>query len=140
MGGVLILLLALTYLSLLPLIEKQRQLNDRYERLLSELSWLQEQTAVVSGLSNSCSDSDTVAVGERANILRLVRRNQLVLGDLTKKAGDYSLNFTASDANSIMRMAYQVACEQMFITRLEIAASNAPGSPIAGTMEISGVN
>jgi type II secretory pathway component PulM len=139
-GGALILLLTLTYASFLPLVEKQRQLNDRHEQLLLQLSWLKNQATVVSRLTNSCTGADTAAVTERDTIIRLVRRNQLILGNLTQQTRDYSLNFTASDANAIMRMAYQVACEGLLITRLEIAASNETGSPIAGTMEVSGVN
>jgi len=62
------------------------------------------------------------------------------LGNLTQKVQGYSLSFTSSDANSIMRMAYQVACEGLFITRLKIAASDESGSPFAGTMEITGLD
>jgi len=139
LGGALMLLLTLTYVLLLPLVEKQRQLNDRQEQLSLQLSWLQNQAAVVSGLTNSCSGGDTEAVPERDAIIRLVRRNQLILGNLTQQVRGYSLSFTGSDANSIMRMAYQVACEGLFIARLEITASDESASPFAGTMEITGV-
>ena len=140
LSGALMLLLALTYVLLLPLVEKQRQLNDRQEQLSLQLSWLQNQATVVSGLTNSCSGGDTEAVPERDAIIRLVRRNQLILGNLTQQLGGYSLSFTGTDANSIMRMAYQVACEGLFIARLDIAASDESTSPFAGAMEITGVH
>jgi hypothetical protein len=37
-------------------------------------------------------------------------------------------------------MAYQVVCEGLFITRLEIVASDESGTPFAGTMEITGLD
>lgn len=140
LGGALILLLTLTYVLLLPLVEKQHQFNDRHEKLSLQLSWLQDQAAVVSELTNSCTGADTDVVPQRDAIIRLVRRNQLILGNITQQMQGYSLSFTSSDANSIMRMAYQVACEGLFIARLEIAASDESGSPFTGTMEITGVD
>lgn len=140
LGGTLMLLLALTYVLLLPLVEKQRQFNDRHEKLLLQLSWLQDQAAVVSELTNSCTSADTDAVPQRDAILRLVRRNQLILGNLTQQVQGYSLSFAGSNTNAIMRMAYQVVCEGLFITRLEIVASDESGTSFAGTMEITGVD
>ena len=140
LGGALVLLLTLTYVLLLPLIEKKRELKDRYEQFSLELSWLQNQAEVVSGLTNSCTGADTKAVPERDAIIRLVRRNQLILGNLTQQVQGYSLSFAGSNTNAIMRMAYQVVCEGLFITRLEIVASDESGTSFAGTMEITGLD
>ena len=64
----------------------------------------------------------------------------IILGNLTQQVQGYSLSFAGSNTNAIMRMAYQVVCEGLFITRLEIVASDESGTSFAGTMEITGVD
>lgn len=142
-GGVLIIIAAL-YLAFMPLLDRHSEIEGQHRQLQANLTWLQDQAAIVPRLLNSCSGRELAAGKDKDIISTLVRRSQLRLVSITEAAKGISLNFNGTDANRMMRLAHQIGCEGFSIQRFEVSAAGQAGetrpSEFAGVMEVQRVN
>jgi len=134
--GVALVVVALIYLAVLPTWHKHSALSTQYSQLQGDLQWLHQQREVVSRLSNNCSVK-LVSQGSSRKVLgRLVRRNQLKLGSIQEVGDTFNLNFTGSDANSIMRLVHEIACEGYMVKSLQILEPAEDPNTILANLEV----
>ena len=70
----------------------------------------------------------------------LIRRNQLRLKNL-RDVGDWLvLNFTSIDANRVVRIAHQIACQGFVVDSLQVNGSGSEANLLDATMEVIYVN
>ena len=58
LAGIVMLFFTVIYVALSPIMEKHDQLVDQSNQLKTDLQWLQQQSAVVSKLSNGCGNRE----------------------------------------------------------------------------------
>jgi|TARA_B110000977_G_scaffold77340_1_gene104294 type II secretory pathway component PulM len=136
-AGALFVFIALIYLALLPSIERSAELQQRHQILQADLQWLSEQSASVSRLSNSCVDK-TIKAGAATDVInRLVRRNQIKLSKITEQAqGKYALNLESTNANRLLQLAHQLACQGLTTNVLDLSRSESEETTYAVRMEV----
>lgn len=123
-----------------PMVTKQNELASKAESIRENLNWLQEQRSVVVRLQNNCASnhSHTQLTSTKGDFERLTRRNQLSLDQSTTKSnGGTELTFSGSDANRVMHLVHELACEGFVVESLDIQRS-ADGK-IKGAMEVASV-
>lgn len=124
-AGAGILLLAAIYTMLLPGMERSSELQQRYQTLQADLQWLRDQSATVSRLGNSCVDKRISSASHSDVITRTVRRNQLKLLNLAEQGSmKYQLSIEGGNANRILQLAHQLACQGFTIQNLQISAES----------------
>jgi len=134
--GAALLVAALIYLAVLPSWHKHDALSTQYSQLQGDLQWLHQQREVVSRLSNNCSIK-LISQGSSNKVLsRLVRRNQLKLGSIQEAGDTINLSFTGSDANSIVRLAHEIACEGYMVKSLQILESAEDPNAMLANLEV----
>ncbi|MGB2259626.1 MAG: type II secretion system protein GspM [Porticoccaceae bacterium] len=137
--GAISIVAAMLYLSLLPQWEKYNQLSAQQSQLQSDLQWLHQQRQVVARLSNSCPLS-VVSNGSKTKMLnRLLRRNQLKLIDMREASSTIGFSFTGTDANEMLRLAHEIACDGLVVESFEIVKSPEDSNRLAAMMEVSSV-
>ncbi len=138
-AGALLILSAMLYLALLPQWQEYDELSAQQSQLQSDLQWLHEQREVVARLSNSCPLS-VRSKGSRTKMLtRLLRRNQLKLIDMREAGNAISLSFTGTDANEMLQLAYEIACDGFVVNSFEIVKSPEDNNRLAAMMEVSAI-
>ena len=95
--GAALLVVAAIYMALLPAMQKNAELEQRYKSLSEDMQWLREQSAVVSGLDSSCAGQAHSGGKKKEVITRIVRRNQLKLLGLNQDDLTF-FSFTVSRA------------------------------------------
>lgn len=138
--GAAVVLIALIYLALGPQLNRNTDLAGQQSDLQADLLWLQQQQSVVSRLTNSCSSSTASAQPAKDLLTRLIRRNQLRLQNLREVGDGMVLSFSASDANRIVRIAHQIACQGFTVGSMQVTASTAESNLWDATLEVSYVN
>ncbi|MBT4164913.1 MAG: hypothetical protein HOE58_08920 [Porticoccaceae bacterium] len=132
--GIVMLFFTSIYVALSPIMEKHDQLVDQSNQLKIDLQWLQQQSAVVSNLSNGCGNRVVQQGSGRDNLTKLVRRNQLRLGQIRDLNNGFEVRFSGADGNRILRLSHQIVCAGFNVQALEVERS----SPelFEGSMEI----
>jgi type II secretory pathway component PulM len=138
-GGAAVFI-ALLYTALLPQLDRNSDLASQQTVLQADMLWLQQQQAVVSRLTNSCSSSTASAEQAKDLLTRLIRRNQLRLKNLREVGDGLVLNFTSSDANRVVRIAHQIACQGFVVDSMQVNGSGSEANLWDATMEVSYVN
>ena len=124
-AGAAIVLLAAIYTMLLPGMEKSAELQQRYQTLQADLQWLRDQSATASRLGNSCVEKRISRASHSDVITRTVRRNQLKLLNLSEQGSmKYQLSIEGANANRILQLAHQLACQGLTIRNLQITAES----------------
>ena len=139
-AGATVVLLALIYMVLSPQLDRHRDLTQQQADLQADMMWLQDQRAVVSQLTNSCSQTDTSTDSATEVLTRLIRRNQLRLQNLREVSGGFELRVFSSDANRIVRLAHQIACEGFVVDGMEVSLSSTERNQWDASMEVRHVN
>jgi type II secretory pathway component PulM len=139
-AGAVFVFIALVYLALLPSIERSTELQERHQILQADLQWLGEQSASISRLSNSCVDK-TIKTGAAIDVInRLIRRNQIKLSNIAERAqGKYVLNLETANANRLLQLAHQLACQGLTTNTLDISRSESNESTYVVRMEVQHV-
>ena len=140
-AGAVFVFCALVYLALLPSFERSTELQERHRILQADLQWLSEQRASVSRLSNSCVDKTIKPGAAKEVINRLVRRNQIKLVKIAEQTqGKYALNLESINANRLLQLAHQLACQGLKTTLLDVSRSDAAAANYVARMEVHHVN
>ena len=134
LAGIVMLFFTVIYVALSPIMEKHDQLVDQSNQLKTDRQWLQQQRAVVSKLSNSCGNREIQQGSDRDNRTKLVRRNQLRLGQIRDLNNGFELRFSGADGNRILRLSHQVACAGFNVQSLKVERSSL--ELLEGSMEI----
>ncbi|UVW34921.1 type II secretion system protein M [SAR92 clade bacterium H455] len=139
--GAGIVFLAAVYLALLPSLERSTELQERHRILQADLQWLSEQSASVSRLSNSCVDK-TIKKGAAKDVInRLIRRNQIKLVKFAEQAqGKYALYLESANANRLLQLAHQLACQGLKTNLLDVRRPDAAATNYVVRMEVQHVN
>ena len=137
--GAILIVAAMLYLTLLPQWEKYNELSAQQSTLQSDLQWLHKQRDVVARLGNSCPLS-VVSKGSKTKMLtRLLRRNQLKLIDMREASDAIRLSFTGTEANEMVRLAHEIACDGFVVESFEIVKFPEDNNRLAAMMEVSSV-
>lgn len=134
LAGIVMLFFTVIYVALSPIMEKHDQLVDQSNQLKTDRQWLQQQRAVVSKLSNGCGNREIQQGSDRDNLTKLVRRNQLRLGQIRDLNNGFELRFSGADGNRILRLSHQVACAGFNVQSLKVERSSL--ELLEGSMEI----
>ena len=134
LAGIVMLFFTVIYVALSPIMEKHDQLVDQSNQLKTDRQWLQQQRAVVSKLSNSCGNREIQQGSDRDNLTKLVRRNQLRLGQIRDLNNGFELRFSGADGTRILRLSHQVACAGFNVQSLKVERSSL--ELLEGSMEI----
>lgn len=135
--GAALLIVAGLYVSLLPAMHKNAELQQQYASLSEDLQWLREQRAVVNRLNDGCSAQTIKTSGHKAVISRIIRRNQLKLLDLAQ--GDkYSYSFSVGGAspNSVLRVVHQLTCQGLALESMSINSSSDAKAAYLANVEV----
>ena len=135
-AGVIVSVAALVYLTVLPLWDKHSTLSAQHSQLQADLQWLHQQREVVSRLSNNCSVKLVSDGAPRKILPRLVRRNQLKLDSIQQASDSFSLEFSGSDANSIVRVVHEIACDGYLVQSLQIIKSADDAKLLIANLEV----
>lgn len=138
--GAAAVLAALLFTLLVPQLDRNSDLARQQTELQADRLWLQQQQAVVSRLTNSCSSSKLSAQPVKDVLTRLIRRNQLRLKNLREVGDGMVLSFTSSDANRVVRIAHQIACQGFVVDSMQVSGSATETNLWDATMEVSYVN
>jgi type II secretory pathway component PulM len=122
--GTALLFVAALYMALLPAMQKNAELEQRYVSLSDDLVWLKEQSAVVSRLNSSCSDQLLQSGEKKEVIIRTVRRNQMKLFGIDNSESLYSFSVSAPSANRVLQLAYQLTCQGLALENLSVTSSS----------------
>jgi type II secretory pathway component PulM len=122
--GTALLFVAALYMALLPAMQKNAELEQRYASLSDDLVWLKEQSAVVSRLNNSCSGQAMQSGKKKEVITRIARRNQIKLFDIDNSESLYSFSVSAPSANRVLQLAYQLTCQGLALENLSVTSSS----------------
>ena len=135
-AGAVVVVAALIYLTVLPSWDKYSLLSAQHSQLQADLQWLHQQREVVSRLSNNCSVKLLSDGAPRKILTRLVRRNQLKLDSIQEASTSFSLKFSGSDANSIVRAVHEIACEGYLVNSLQIIKSADDAKLLIANLEV----
>lgn len=139
-GGALIVVAGI-YMALLPAMQKNVELEERYQVLSIDIQWLREQSDVVGRLNNSCSNQVVENGKERDVITRMVRRNQLKLINLDENQTDgYLMVVSGVSANRVLQLTYQLACQGLALSMLDIESTDKLGEGYRATIEVKHVD
>lgn len=137
--GSVVLIIAAIYMALLPAMQKNAELEQRYKSLSEDMQWLREQSQVVSRLNTSCAGKAIQTGKKKELITRLVRRNQLkLLGFEQKDSIFFSFSVSGSSPNQILRLIQLVTCEGMALESLNV--NPVAGEKIAYAADIEVIN
>jgi len=139
-GGAAAVLLALLYTALIPQLDRNTDLAHQQKQLQADILWLQQQQAVVSRLTNSCSSSTASVESARDLLTKLIRRNQLRLKNLREVGDDLVLSFSSSDDNRTVRIAHQIACQGFVVDSIQVTEGANQPNLWDVSMEVSYVN
>ena len=89
---------------------------------------------MVSKLSNGCGNREIQQGSGRDNLTKLVRRNQLRLGQIRDLNNGFELRFSGADGNRILRLSHQVACAGFNVQSLKVERSSL--ELLEGSMEV----
>ena len=135
----ILIVAAMLYLILLPQWEKYNELSAQQSQLHSDLQWLHQQRDLIARLGNSCPLSVVSKGSKTKRLTRLLRRNQLKLIDMREANNAISLSFTGTDANEMVRLAHEIACDGFVVESFEIVKSPEENNRLAAMMEVSSV-
>jgi type II secretory pathway component PulM len=138
--GALFIFISALYIAVLPSLTHSTLLQQRSEALQSDLQWLSEQGETVSRLTNSCFSKSIGQESAKTVINRLVRRNQIKLITLSEQnKGTYLINLESTNANSLLQLAHQLACQGLKINILNASRPAAEEESYAASMEVERV-
>jgi type II secretory pathway component PulM len=122
--GAVLLVIAAIYMALLPAMQKNTELEQRYQSLNDDMQWLREQSAVVSRLDSSC-DGQAIQSGQKKEVItRIVRRGQLKLLGLNQDdLTFFSFTVTGTSPNRILQVIHQLTCQGLALELLDIRLS-----------------
>jgi type II secretory pathway component PulM len=136
--GSVVLIIAAIYMALLPAMQKNAELEQRYKSLSEDMQWLREQSQVVSRLNTSCAGKAIQTGKKKELITRLVRRNQLKLLGFEQSDSTFSFSVSGSSPNQILRLIQLVTCEGMALESLNV--NPVAGEKIAYAADIEVIN
>lgn len=137
--GAGLLILAAIYMSLLPAMQKNVELEQRHKSLSADMQWLREQSQMVSSLDNSCAGKAIQNGKKKEVITRIVRRNQLkLLGFEQKDSSFFSFTLSGSSPNRILQLNHQLTCQGLALKALDIRSS--AGTKVIYVADIEVIN
>ncbi|MDG0968864.1 MAG: type II secretion system protein GspM [Porticoccaceae bacterium] len=135
--GVWLLLATFVFVMISPMFEKRAELNLRIGKVNQDIFWVKEQREIIERLANSCPTISVKADSERDLLTKLARRNQLRLELISDYNKGLLLEFSGSDSNRVMHLAYQIACSGYQIKSLDVDVSVTEGLlELKGSMEV----
>jgi len=135
--GAWLLLVTLVFVMILPMFEKRAELKVQVEKVNQDIVWVKDQREIIERLANSCPTISVKADSGRDLLTKLARRNQLRLESISDYNQGLLLEFSGSDSNRIMHLAYQVACAGYQIKSLDVDVSVTDGlAGLEGSMEV----
>ena len=124
--GSVVLIVAAIYMALLPAMQKNAELEQRYKSLSEDMQWLREQSQVVSRLNSSCAGKAIQTGKKKELVTRLARRNQLkLLGFEQSDSAFFSFSVSGSNPNQILRLIHLLTCQGLALGSLDV-------NPVAG--------
>lgn len=122
--GAALLIIAAIYMSLLPAMQKNAELDKRHASLSEDMQWLREQSEVVGRLNGNCAGQEIQTGKKKEVITRIVRRNQLkLLGFEEDDSSYYSISVSSSNPNRLLQLIYQLSCQGLSVQSLDVRAS-----------------
>jgi len=139
--GAGLLIVAAIYMSLLPAMQKNLELEQRHKSLSADIQWLREQSQVVGRLDSSCA-GNTIQNGKKIDVItRIVRRNQLkLLGFEQKDSPLLSFSVSGSSPNRILQLIHQLTCQGLALEALDISSSGAAKVTYSADIEVINVD
>ncbi len=139
--GLVLVVLAVVYVIIEPRWKTHWQLDADVKTRQGDLLWLSQQVSKVQALRNSCPSRASRGSKDSDMIPLLVRRNQLKMREYKNERGLSTLNVTADDANSILRLIGQIACEEFLLRQLKLEKLEPAekGAKFNATMEFTRV-
>lgn len=135
--GAALLIVAALYISILPAMQKNAELEQQYASLSEDFQWLREQRAVVNRLNDGCSAQAIKTGGHKAVISRTIRRSQLKLFGLTQNnEHSYSFSVSGASANSVLQVVHQLTCQGLALERLSINSSSDAKAAYSADIEV----
>lgn len=139
-GGALVLLLAL-FLLLSSILDENRALQARKAALLADIRWMAEQSALIARLGNSCPPGSSQLGSGNTVLQNLSKRAGLQSADWQGQGSErYRLKMDKVDANRLLQLTYQVACEGFVVDKIEIARLQNDSEQTRGLLEVHRVN
>jgi len=138
--GSAVLTLVFLVLLLLPGWETYHQLKSQKEALETDMLWLQEKRELVAELVNNCPKVRQREDNDKADIIKLVRRNQLEVQTTVEKEHLISLTITGSKSNQFLKLMHQIACRGFILGKVVLNAEDDDLSKIKATFEVKRVN
>ena len=139
--GSVVLIVAAIYMALLPAMQKNAELEQRYKSLSEDMQWLREQSQVVSRLNTSCAGK-AIQTGKKKDLItRLVRRNQLKLLGLEQRDSIFfSFSISGSSPNQILRLIHLLTCQGLVLGSLDVNPVVGDKVVYAAEVEVKNVN
>lgn len=144
-GGAAIVLIVGLSAALTPGLERSTQLEQRYQVLQADLAWLAQQQPTVSRLGDRCSATAVQSGGGKDLITRIVRRNQIQLTSFQdnpprakaeQNQEAFALGLETDDANRLLRMTHQLACQGLIVDVVDISRSEGSENGYVARMEV----
>jgi type II secretory pathway component PulM len=136
--GAGLLAVAAIYMALLPAMQKNTDLEQRYKRLNADMQWLREQVEVVDRLGSNCAGQAIQSGKKKDVITRIVRRNQLkLLGLQQGDTSSYSLSVSGPSPNRLLQLVYQLTCQGLMLNALDVRSSAGAKATYAADLEVS---
>ncbi len=121
-------------MSIVVVLEPQWQSYKNMQADLStrkmDLEWFRNQVPVINNLRNNCSFRIEKSMTTSDVLTLLIRRHQLKLERLNFDEELVSLTVTSNNANDILRVLEQIACEKFVLTQLNIRRISKPGKAL----------
>jgi len=116
--GAVLLVIAAIYMALLPAMQKNAELEQRYQSLNDDMQWLREQKEVIT---------------------RIIRRGQLKLLGLNQDdLTFFSFTVSGTSPNRILQMIHQLTCQGLALEFLDIRIST--GEKVGYVADIEVIN
>jgi type II secretory pathway component PulM len=136
--GAGLLAIAAIYMALLPAMQKNTELEQRYKRLSEDIQWLREQSEVVRRLNSNCAGQAIQSGKKKDVITRIVRRNQLkLLGFEQGDTSSYSLSVSGPSPNRLLLLIHQLTCQGLSLDTLAVRSSAGAKAAYAADIEVS---
>lgn len=141
-GGTALILFAALWLLGDSLLSERSRLQEEKQRLVDNLGWLQEQSALLADMQHSCADSRILDEGPERLFEMLAQRNQSSLEDLQRsRDGVLHLTFSSGNGNRLLTLAHQSVCQGYMLESISITSpasdEGSEGSRVLGQLELS---
>lgn len=139
--GAVLVIVAAIYMSLLPAMQKNVELEQRHKTLSADIQWLREQSELVSSLNSNCSGKAFQSDDKKEVITRIVRRTQLKLLALKQEDSPlYSLTVSGNSSNRVLQLIHKLTCQGLSLETLEVISSAEAKVGYIANIEVTNVD